>query len=63
VKEAKAKKGKEFDESDFKRISKLVNKTVADHQKSYYKKLEDEKKNPPPIKTKQSQNPNRTNER
>lgn len=36
MKVAKKKKGKDFTDIDFARISKLVNTTVADHQKKYY---------------------------
>jgi hypothetical protein len=44
VKEAKLKKGKEFTDVDFARISKLVNTTVADHQKKFYEGEEERKK-------------------
>lgn len=36
VKEAKIKKGKQFTDADFTRITDLVNKTIAQHQKKYY---------------------------
>jgi hypothetical protein len=44
VKTAKIKKGKPFTDTDFERISDLVNKTVAKHQKEYFEAEEARKK-------------------